>query len=347
MAAEGGSDNDDLATAGAFAIVGAGSLGLALAVALAASGQVVTVLGSSNSTASLLAAGEVHLEGFLDLRAPVSGEAARPGHLCAVDDPARLPPVTGTIFTTKGHQLEAAVDQVVGAGPGILGDCWFAGLQNGVVKDDVLTGAFGPGRVLGAATVLNARRSDVARVIVGSLGMTYFGELGAPPSPRVTAACEAFGAAGLPATVVDDGRSLAWSKFANAVGIFAVTGLTGLSTGAMMHRRPLVLAYRSLLEEVEAVAIAEGVRIGDYPGLPMRTYLNATGDEVADIMAAQPYDPGGPQSFSSMAQDIAAGRKTESEQIFADLARRGRRHGVPTPRVDLVNDLISGIDARP
>jgi ketopantoate reductase len=48
-----------------------------------------------------------------------------------------------------------------------------------------------------------------------------------------------------------------------------------------------------------------------------------------------------------MAQDIAAGRKTESEQIFADLARRGRRHGVPTPRVDLVNDLISGIDARP
>jgi ketopantoate reductase len=63
-------------------------------------------------------------------------------------------------------------------------------------------------------------------------------------------------------------------------------------------------------------------------------------------MGAGPYDPTGPQSFSSMAQDIAAGRKTESEQIFADLARRARRHGVPTPRVDLVNNLISGIDAR-
>jgi 2-dehydropantoate 2-reductase len=200
--------------------------------------------------------------------------------------------------------------------------------------------------VLGAATVLNARRTGVAQVTVGSLGMTYLGELGAPPSPRVTAACEAFGAAGLPVTVVEDGRSLVWSKFANAVGIFAVSGLTGLSTGAMTHRRSLVLAYRSLLEEVDAVAVAEGVRIEDYPGLPMRTYLNATGEEVADIMASGPYDPQGPQSFSSMAQDIAAGRKTESEQIFADLARRGRRHGVPTPRVDLVNDIISGIDAR-
>lgn len=340
-------ENEDLDAAGAFAIVGAGSLGLALATALAASGQVATVLASAKSAAGLLEAGKVQVEGLLDLCVPVSGDAARPGHLCVVDDPARLPPVAGTIFTTKGHQLEAAVDQVAAARPGILGDCWFAGLQNGVVKDDVLAAVFGLRNVVGAATTLNARRTDMAKVTVGSLGTTYFGELGAPASARVTAACEAFGRAGLPVTVVDDGRALVWSKFAHAVGIFAVTGLTGLSTGAMTHRRPLVLAYRSLLEEVDAVAVAEGVRIGDYPGLPMRTYLDKTGEEVADIMGAGPYDPTGPQSFSSMAQDIAAGRKTESEQIFADLARRGRRQGVPTPRVDLVNNLISGIDARP
>jgi 2-polyprenyl-6-methoxyphenol hydroxylase-like FAD-dependent oxidoreductase len=57
-------DNDDLAAAGAFAIVGAGSLGLALAAALAASGQVVTVLASTNSTAGLLEAGKVQTRGF-------------------------------------------------------------------------------------------------------------------------------------------------------------------------------------------------------------------------------------------------------------------------------------------
>jgi 2-dehydropantoate 2-reductase len=347
VAATGGVEDEDVAAPGAFAIVGAGSLGLALAAALAASGQVVTVLASTNSAAGLLEVGNVQIDGLLDLRVPVSGEPARPGHLSVVDDPAQLPPVAGAIFTTKGHQLQAAVDQVAGAGPGILGNCWFAGLQNGVIKDDILAEAFGPGRVLGAATILNARRTKVAQVTVGSLGMTYLGELGAPPSQRATAACGTFVAAGLPATVVDDGRSLVWSKFANAVGIFAVTGLTGLSSGAMTHRRPLVLAYRSLLEEVDAVAVAEGVRIGDYPALPMRTYLDRTGEEVADMMGAGPYDPTGPQSFSSMAQDIMAGRKTESEQIFADLARRGRRHGVPTPRVDLVNYLISGIDARP
>jgi 2-dehydropantoate 2-reductase len=341
-----GSAKTGSAQSQAFAIVGAGSLGLALGAALAASGHIVTVLGRASSAAGLAEAGNVQLEGFLDLRVPVSGAAARPGHICVVDDPARLPAVTGMIFTTKGHHLQAAVAQVAGAGPAILGDCWFAGLQNGVVKDDVLSEAFGPGRVLGAATTLNARRTDVAQVTVGSLGTTYFGELGAPPSERVTAACDAFAGAGLPVTVVDDGRALVWSKFAHAVGIFAVTGLTGLSTGAMTHRRPLVLAYRSLLEEVDAVALAEGVHIGDYPGLPMRTYLNSTGEEVAQAMGSGPYDPQGPQSFSSMAQDIAAGRKTEAEQIFGDLVRRGQLHGVPTPRVGLVNDLISGIDAR-
>ena len=258
-----------------------------------------------------------------------------------------MPPVTGTIFTTKGHQLEAAVAQVAGAGPEILGNCWFAGLQNGVVKDDVLAGAFGPGRVLGAATVLNARRTEVARVTVGSLGMTYFGELGAPPSPRVAAACEVFGAAGLPATAVDDGRSLVWSKFANAVGIFAVSGLTGLSTGAMTHRRPLVLAYRSLLEEVDAVAVAEGVQIRDYPGpahadLSQRYRRRGGGEHGGGALR-----PARPTELVLDGAGHRGRKKTESEQIFADLARRGRRHGIPTPRVDLVNDLISGIDARP
>jgi 2-dehydropantoate 2-reductase len=337
---------EDVESAPTFAIVGAGSLGLALGSALAASGRAVTVLGRRASAAELLRAGEVNIGGALDLRIPVSGGAAAPGHLFVVDDPARLPPVTGTIFATKGHQLEAAVHEVAASGAAASGRSWFAGLQNGVVKDDVLAAAFGADRVLGAATVLNARRTEAAHVTVGSLGTTYFGELGAPPSPRVSAAYEAFSAAGLPATVVDDARSLMWSKFANAVGIFGVTGLTRLATGEMLRRRPLALAYRSLLGEVDAVARAEGVRIKDYPELPMRTYLDATGEQVADLMAARPFDPGAPQNFSSMAQDILAERRTEVEQIFADLARRGRQYGVPTPRVDLVNDLISGIDAR-
>jgi len=338
---------DDVAGASAFAIVGAGSLGLALGAALAASGHVVTVLGRSSSTAGLLGAGEVQIGGALHLRVPVSAAAASPGYLCVTDDPAQLPAVTGTIFTTKGRQLEAAVQEVAKSGAGRVALSWFAGLQNGVLKDDVLAAAFGPERVLGAATVLNARRTEVAQVTVGGLGMTYFGELGAPPTPRATAACEAFCQAGLPAVAVDDARSLLWSKFANAVGIFAVTGLTRLATGEMWRRRPVVVAYRSLLDEVDAVARAEGVRIGDYPELPMRTYLEATGEQLADLMAARTFDPGAPQSFSSMAQDIRAERTTEAEQIFADLARRGRRYGVPTPRVDLVNSLISGIDARP
>jgi hypothetical protein len=45
-----------------------------------------------------------------------------------------------------------------------------------------------------------------------------------------------------------------------------------------------------------------------------------------------------------MAQDVAAGRPTEVAQIFGDLARRGRRHAVATPRTDLIANIISGID---
>jgi ketopantoate reductase len=68
---------------------------------------------------------------------------------------------------------------------------------------------------------------------------------------------------------------------------------------------------------------------------------------MADLVAARFAGYSGPPSFSSMAQDAAAGRRTEVAQIFGDLARRGRRLGVPTPQTDFVDDIISGIDLQP
>jgi 2-dehydropantoate 2-reductase len=261
-----------------------------------------------------------------------------------VDGAQDLPTIDGLLFTTKGPQLAAAVGQVASSLTGGSPLSWAAGFQNGVSKDEVLAAAFGEARVVAAATVLNARRTGAGQVSVGSLGMSYFGELSGGLSDRVRSVCDVFIEAGLPATPVTDGRSLVWTKFANAVGIFAVTSLSRLSTPEMFHRPPFASAYRSLIEEVEAVAQAEGVAVADYPGLPVRTYLDMPASEFASLMAARPYDPSGPPNFSSMLQDLTAGRKTEAEQIFGDLARRGRQHGVLTPLTDFVKALIDGLE---
>lgn len=340
-----GTLNGHRADQASFVIVGAGSLGLSFAGALAAAGQRVTLLGRPTSVAAVLSAGEVQVEGELNCRVPVSAAPARPGVLGALDDPALLPAVDGTLFTTKGPQLGDAVRGVARAPAMRDSASWVAGFQNGVVKDDVLSAAVGPGRTLGAVTVLGARRLGAAKVLVSGLGMTYFGELDGPPTPRTWAACEALRQAGIPCQPVENVRSLLWSKFANAVGIFAVSALTGLSTGELFGERPLVRAYRSLLDEVSAVAQAEGVPMDDYPGLTMKSYLDGTADEFVDMIVARAVPFTGAPSYSSMAQDIGAGRPTEVEEIFGDLVRRGALHGVPTPRAELVRQLISGIDA--
>jgi len=328
-----------------FAVVGAGSLGLVFAAALAASGSPVTVLARRDSLAAVLSTGELRIGGALGLQVPLTAGPGSPGVVGVVGNAGEVPVVVATLLTTKGHDLQAVVDELAGAAAGgAMAGAWFAGFQNGVMKDEVLAGAFGADRVLGAATVLGARRVAAGEVVVAGLGTTYFGELGGVLSPRAHAAAGTFAAAGLPAVTVDDARSLLWSKFANAVGIFGVSVLTRLATGELFARPPLVLAYRSLLDEVDAVARAEGVEIGDYPDLPMRSYLEEDAEEMAERVAARAAANSGPPSLSSMLQDVAAGRPSEAEQIFGDLIGRAARHGVPVPRAEIVCRLVAGID---
>lgn len=296
------------------------------------------------SEVDLLKAREIEVDGALGLRVPLSSHPAQPGSVSVVAGPQDLPAIDALLFTTKGPQLATAVEEVATGLTGWGCSSWAAGFQNGVVKDEVLAAAFGPGQVVAAATVLNARRTGAAQVSVGALGMSYFGEPSGGLSGRVHLACNVFDEAGLPATPVTDGRGLVWAKFANAVGIFAITSLTRLSTGEMFRRPPLSRAYHSLLQEVDGVARAEDVAIADYPGLPMRTYLDMSAGEFASSMAARAYDPSAPASLSSMLQDLTAGKKTEAEEIFGDLGRRGRQHGVPTPRADFVKALITGLE---
>lgn len=327
------------------AIVGGGSLGLTFAAALAAAGHAVTLLARPASARAILAAGEVEVTGGLERRAPARPGEGKPASVGVLEDPAALPEVTGALFMTKGRQLEGAVASVRDSALA-RGTSWVAGLQNGVVKDDVLAAAFGPDRVLGAATVLGARRASEHEAFVASLGTTYVGELAGAPSPRATSFCRALVDAGITCVLVDDARRMLWSKFGNAVGIFGVSALTGLSTAELFSRSSLVHAYHALLEEVDAVARAEGVEggLGDYPALTMRTFLDHTPDSLAELLAARFAGYSGPPSYSSMAQDVAAGRRTEAEQIFGDLVARGARRGVATPRAELVDELVSGID---
>ena len=343
-------------------IVGAGALGLTFAAALGASGADVTLLVRRGTSGQLLQERSVEISGALEARVTITTPPAPAGSIAVTEDPRDLAPLAGVLFAVKGHQLREVADAVSGASWGHgAGGGWVAGLQNGVVKDDVLAAAFGADRVLGAATVLSARRSSRRSVHVAGIGSTYLGEFGTPGAPGTSAAapvseraralCDALQRGSITCGVVPDIRSLLWTKLANAAGSFGVSALTRLTGPVMMSRPPLVAAYRALLEETAAVASAEGVEIGDYPELPMRSRLAQPAEEmvasiVSLVRARFPGDADAGTSMTSMAQDVVAGRRTEIEEVFGDLVGRAHAHCVAVPRLELVYQLIAGIDAR-
>ena len=331
-----------------LAIVGAGSLGQSFAALLAATGRPVTLLATPRSAEALRAAGAIRLHGAVDLEQPL-GEAGQPGAVHLTTAPADLPAGAGGIFTPKGHQLPAAIAQVRAAWPR-AGDeaAWVCGIQNGVVKDDLLAEAFGLERTVGAVTILGAGRQEDGRVAVASRGATYLGELDGRPSARAEAAAAALREAGAPTEAVTNIQTVIWSKMCNAAGLFAVTCLGQISSNRFGHYPELVRAYMGLIRATAAIAAAQGIPMGDYPGFPIRTYLGRS-DEAnvawfAERAAPFTVTPGAPESRTSMYQDLLAGRPMEVEAIYGDVVARAERLGVPAPRLTLARDLLWAID---
>lgn len=320
---------------GPLVIVGAGALGQSFAALLAEHGHEVTLLATPRSAERLRAAGAVRLSGAAE--AEVSVE-----RLAVTSEPRQLPEHAGVIFTTKGQDLPSAIEGVRSA----LGDrvAWVAGVQNGVVKDDLLAAAFGAERTLGAATIFGAQRDEDGTVRVGSRGMTYLGELDGRLSERARQTAASLAAAGIPSQARADIASVIWSKACNATGVFGVTALARSSNQRLTSDPHLMRAYLVLVRETAATAAACGAPVGNYAGFPpIRTYVER--DDAATLAELPPRPTDGtPPSYASMTQDLLAGRPLEVDAVFGDIVERGERHGVAVPCLRLVRDLIRGLD---
>ncbi|MFS0911986.1 ketopantoate reductase family protein [Microbacterium sp. 179-I 3D2 NHS] len=320
--------------------IGAGALAQGIAAHLSAHVP-VTLVASERTGADLRAKGAVTVGGLSRLHAELSdGNAVAPGRLGLQLDPARVSPDDALIFTTKGPQLAGVVRQVPRGRNSLV-----AGLQNGVLKDEILMARFGAENVVGAVTLFNARREG-ADVIIGGKGYSYFGELSGGSSARVAQIVDLFRRADLNAAVSDSIRSLTWMKFVNALGVFGTSALTRKTSTAIMQSPSLVAAYLDLIGEGAAVAVAEGAVVADYPDIPMGSYVLRDPDRVAtEIVTAARAAAAGPGSLSSMAQDVLAGRPTESAETFGDIVERAERRGIPAPRLRFVRDLLAGFDS--
>jgi 2-dehydropantoate 2-reductase len=138
---------------------------------------------------------------------------------------------------------------------------------------------------------------------------------------RADAVLAAFESAGVEATLEADPRVALWRKWLLICAFSGVTALTRRPIGPIMERPETRELLRRTMQEIAALAAASGVELPD--------------DAVGGAMrfAGETAEPA---MTSSLAQDLAAGKRLELEALNGAASRLGRELEVPTP----VNDFI-------
>jgi 2-dehydropantoate 2-reductase len=116
------------------------------------------------------------------------------------------------LLTCKAYDLDSAMDAIA---PAMAEQTVIVPLLNGVRHIDVLTERFGPGRVLGGLTVINAALMPDGTIQQSQVrvNITAIGELDGRASSRCTALKTALEAGGIPVQISDNILTMVWAKF--------------------------------------------------------------------------------------------------------------------------------------
>lgn len=215
------------------------------------------------------------------------------------------------LFCVKSNDTEATARALA---PHLAAGCTVVCLQNGVenaARVSALTGrpaipavVYLAAAVAAPGTIKHAGRGDL---IVG------------PDEPRVRDVAELFQQAGVDCVVTYRINDRLWEKLICNCALNAVSALCQKTYGQTGEHPVAWSVVEQVVQETLAVARAGGVRptnMGDFA-----TAMTAVRQLTRQIAAA----------YSSTAQDLRRGKRTEIDALNGFVARRGQELGVPTP----------------
>jgi 2-dehydropantoate 2-reductase len=222
------------------------------------------------------------------------------------------------MFCVKLWDVEAAAAKVA---PLVARGGVVIPFQNGVDSPAILTRVLGEDRILGGVAYIAASiRAPGVISHLGSMARLRVGAFDAGPAQRARAFVEAAKAAGIDAELSPDIRHALWEKFVFLCAFSGVTCLARAPAGALRADPDLRRIFEASMREVQAVARAQGVELGDgFVAGQMRLF---------DSLPAE--------MRSSMLNDLTAGHRLEAPWLCGRVAELARRAGLAAP----VNETI-------
>jgi len=301
------------------AVFGTGAIG----------GYIGGLLGLDGHELHLIARG-AHLKAIqargLTLRDVVKDEIVqeRVIHAPATDDPATIGPVDLVLFGVKAFDtVEAGAQCAPLMGP----DTALLTIQNGLDAPEQLAAIYGAERILAGSTGYTA--TVTAPGVIARFPPSKnipFAEMSGTPRPRTQAIADALTHSGSEGIAHENAQVVLYTKFLFLASIAAITASSRGTYGEVFTHPPTRALYNALVDEIAAVATAEGV--------PLTPEIIAGRKEVNVSL-------GGTQFKSSLQRDFEKGRRTELDVLLGTVVRRGRQHGVPTPRFETLYALLS------
>ena len=241
----------------------------------------------------------------------------------ATADPASIGPVDLVILSVKLWDTDAAaraIAPIVGPKTAVLS------LQNGVIKDDILRGHFGPERVMGGVCYVATHISRPGVIHqTGTMQRAIVGEHDGRASDRARALHEALAASGVKAELSTDVRRAIWEKYVFLVGLSASTTSMRNPLGPIRSNPRTRAFLHDLMREVVAVGRAHGVALPE----------NFADDRLAfgDSLPAD--------MTSSMHHDLDRGNPLEVDWLSGGVVKLGEAVGVPAPANRAVRDILA------
>lgn len=203
-------------------------------------------------------------------------------------------------------------------------------LQNGLGNEEAIKAALGSvvALVIGATSETSIAMGDGVVEQVGA-GRTVVGSGGASAA-TVERVAMLIASSGLNARVVYDIRPHLWGKLIANAALNPIGALLDAPTGAILEDADAAALARAIA--VESAAVGHALRV-QLPFADPWSYVREIAHESADAR-------------STMALDLAAGKRTEVEQINGALVSAGRRTLTPTPYNESMLRLIKALERR-
>jgi 2-dehydropantoate 2-reductase len=287
-----------------IAIVGAGGVGGYLGGLLARAGHEVALIARGEHLRAIRERG-------LSVKSVHGDFVVRPA--LVTERPSEIDACDLLVFAVKTYDTDGAArasKPLVGPSTTVLP------FQNGVDAAARLAPHFGAERVIQGVAWIVASIAEPG-VIRQESQVRHFviGEMDEPPTERLAAIRDALASSGCSVEIAPDITRVLWMKLLFIASIAALTSMTRSTVGRILSVPEAGAMLRRAMEEVDAVARAKGIALEGGAA--------ETGMGFAAMLE--------PTATSSMARDVAAGRRSEYDALCGAVVRAGKETGVPTP----------------